>query len=98
MMFHDLYCPILEDVCRHCSNEGTRRRTKACKLDGKGEIFVLQEISFGLFCNDYCEWIRKMGSCERADKKKKELEEVDYRERSYNTQHGNSEQTTLAVE
>lgn len=95
MIVHDLYCPIMDDVCRHCSNEGTRQRTKACRMDGKGEVVIIQEITFGLYCNNYDSWIRNMKTCENAEKKHTNI--IDYKEQSFNSISGNCIQSTLPV-
>lgn len=68
MIFTDMFCPLRGAPCRHCSNEGTRRSTKACSIDKHLEIRVVQEIAFGLYCNSYCDWLRNVQSCELCHK------------------------------
>lgn len=96
MIFHDLHCPIKNDICRHCSNEGIRNRTRACRLDGKGEVIITQEVTFGLYCNNYGDWLRNMKECELSQTVKPAVV-VDYREFSYSFKEGQSGQTTLGL-
>ena len=59
----DIYCPLGNKECRHCSNEVYRNVKRASDIHSHKVLLMDQSIPLGLYCNNECTWVSDLKAC-----------------------------------